>query len=431
MRTILLLLLTATLAFGQNTVTYDSATKRIKQTQLKVPSGSTFEIESGGTFTMGGSGVIPPANLGTGSSITTKFLRGDGTWQSISGTFGETSLAGLNDNQTLWDGASASRTLTLNVSGTDSVITVSSGTINVSTGAFQVAGSPVLTSSGIGVSVQAFDADLTSIAGAAGTNTIYYRSASNTWSSVSIGTSLSFSGGTLNVTGLAIGVNVQAFDSDLTTWAGVTPGTGVATALAVANNSAGGYSTIDGTATLSNKTIDSVSNTVKLKGYIYLTHPALVDGTGATMGVTSTSITYGHATFSNSADKLVNYAEYYIQIPEDIDTSVALRGRLKVLLGGADTNDQNWLISSVSVADSAVPTSSTLANEVALDYTPDASGANGDVETTAWTTLTNWASALTAGQTWRIRLMRDGDTSDASTVNSTELGLVIEYGITQ
>jgi hypothetical protein len=31
------------------------------------------------------SGVIPPANLGTGTSITTKYLRGDGTWQTISG----------------------------------------------------------------------------------------------------------------------------------------------------------------------------------------------------------------------------------------------------------------------------------------------------------------------------------------------------------
>jgi hypothetical protein len=53
----------------------------------------------------------------------------------------------------------------------------------------------------------------------------------------------------------AIGVSVQAYDADLTTWAGITPGAGVATALAVANNSAGGYSPIDGTATLSNKTL--------------------------------------------------------------------------------------------------------------------------------------------------------------------------------
>lgn len=30
-------------------------------------------------------GILPPANMGTGSSITTKYLRGDGTWQTISG----------------------------------------------------------------------------------------------------------------------------------------------------------------------------------------------------------------------------------------------------------------------------------------------------------------------------------------------------------
>lgn len=185
--------------------------------------------------------------------------------------------------------------------------------------------------------------------------------------------------------------------------------------------------------TFTNKTFDAAGtgNVFKAKGYIYLTHPHLADGTGATINTTATAITYGHATFSNSADKAGNYVEYYIQVPEDIDTTVALRARLKFQLGGADTNTQNWLVSSVSVADSAVPTSSTLANEIGLTYSADGSGANGDVETTAWTTLTSWAGALTAGQTWRIRLARDGDTSDASTVNSTELGLVIEYGVTQ
>ena len=37
------------------------------------------------------SSVVNPANLGTGSSITTKFLRGDGTWQTVS-TGGVTSI---------------------------------------------------------------------------------------------------------------------------------------------------------------------------------------------------------------------------------------------------------------------------------------------------------------------------------------------------
>jgi len=48
---------------------------------------------------------------------------------------------------------------------------------------------------------QPLDADLTAIAALTGTNTIYYRSAANTWSAVTIGTGLSFAGGTLAASG--------------------------------------------------------------------------------------------------------------------------------------------------------------------------------------------------------------------------------------
>ena len=51
----------------------------------------------------------------------------------------------------------------------------------------------------IGTHVQAYDADLAALAALAGTNTIYYRSAANTWTAVTIGGNLSFSGGTLAV----------------------------------------------------------------------------------------------------------------------------------------------------------------------------------------------------------------------------------------
>lgn len=44
----------------------------------------------------------------------------------------------------------------------------------------------------------ALDADLTAIAALTGTNTIYYRSAADTWTAVTIGSGLSFSGGTLS-----------------------------------------------------------------------------------------------------------------------------------------------------------------------------------------------------------------------------------------
>lgn len=57
------------------------------------------------------------------------------------------------------------------------------------------------------------DGDLTSLASAVGTNTIYYRSAADTWSPVTISTGLNFGGGLLAVTGdgtLLTGLNASS-----------------------------------------------------------------------------------------------------------------------------------------------------------------------------------------------------------------------------
>jgi hypothetical protein len=61
----------------------------------------------------------------------------------------------------------------------------------------------------IGTNVQAWDADLDALAALSGTNTIYYRSAANTWSSVSMSSNLSFSAGTLDIQA-ATASNVKA-----------------------------------------------------------------------------------------------------------------------------------------------------------------------------------------------------------------------------
>lgn len=50
------------------------------------------------------------------------------------------------------------------------------------------------------IGAQPVDADLTAIAALTGTNTIYYRSAANTWSPVVVSTGLAFSGGNLTAT---------------------------------------------------------------------------------------------------------------------------------------------------------------------------------------------------------------------------------------
>ena len=74
--------------------------------------------------------------------------------------------------------------------------------------------------SAIGVSVQAYDADLTTWAGV--TSSANGRSLVSAADYAAMRTLL----------GLVIGTNVQAYDADLTTWAGITPGANVGTFLA-------------------------------------------------------------------------------------------------------------------------------------------------------------------------------------------------------
>jgi hypothetical protein len=143
---------------------------------------------------------------------------------------------------------------------------------------------------------------------------------------------------------------------------------------------------------------------------------------------TATAFNYGLPKFSNSADKANNYIEWVIQVPPDVDTAIDMTGTLKLYLGGADTGDHEYILSMVSVADSAAA-DATPGTAIALAYTADASGADGDAETAGPTTLTGWKAAVTAGQLWVIRLERDGDhANDTSTVDSYPLLVTIKYG---
>ena len=67
----------------------------------------------------------------------------------------------------------------------------------VSAGTVAIEGQNILTAT----TGQPLDADLTAMAALTGTNTIYYRSAANTWAAVNVSTGLAFSGGNLTATG--------------------------------------------------------------------------------------------------------------------------------------------------------------------------------------------------------------------------------------
>lgn len=55
-------------------------------------------------------GTVPPSNLGSGSSISTKFLRGDSTWQTVSGAGTVTNTGGSLTSNAIVLGAGASDT---------------------------------------------------------------------------------------------------------------------------------------------------------------------------------------------------------------------------------------------------------------------------------------------------------------------------------
>lgn len=173
---------------GTNTIYYRSATNT--WTAVTVGSGLTF---IGGTLDAAG---------------------GAATWGAIVGT-----LSGQTDLQTALDAKQpldADLTALSGLTSAANTVAYYTGSGTAALATFTAAGRNLVDDADttaqratlglvIGTDVQAYDGDLAALAALSGTNTIYYRSASNTWTAVTIGTGLSFSGGTLANTGAGSG----------------------------------------------------------------------------------------------------------------------------------------------------------------------------------------------------------------------------------
>src|SRR5262245_16133979 len=198
-------------------------------------------------FTTGAAGVVPASGGGT-----TNFLRADGTWAAPPGGGGSGTVTSVTAGTGLTaspnpitatgtvslvvpvtianggTGATSAGAALTALGGVPTTRTVSttaplSGggdlsadrTLSVST--FTTGAAGIVPASGGGTSnflradgtwasppgsggYQPLDGDLTSLAAASATNAIYYRSAADTWTTVTIGSGLSFSGGTLGAT---------------------------------------------------------------------------------------------------------------------------------------------------------------------------------------------------------------------------------------
>jgi len=147
---------------------------------------SAYSVVIGSTRRKGGTATTGGLTFVGGLYISGTATGGSVAWGDITGT--PTTLAGYGITDAASDAELASEVAALE-SYIDSEI------------------------AGLSSVYQPLDADLTSLAGATGTNTIYYRSAADTWSAVTVGSGLNFAGGTLTATGGTNATTVTVADT--------------------------------------------------------------------------------------------------------------------------------------------------------------------------------------------------------------------------
>lgn len=390
-----------------------------------------LDLEAGTDF------LAFPSGTPTGS----KFLRDDNSWQVI--PTGDTTLAGDNAFTGSNSTEKAIRTLRYDLAGATSLnigthyfdnlsairtLSFSGTPANASSVSvlFTVSGGPITLTFPSCKRVSQANTTITTLPIPTGIHTLTWFYVNSTWYLFDTVP------GVVDLAGTGVTGTLPAGNGGT----GVTSlGASVAAALQTAlNNATGGLMTVDGTASPTNKTFDAngTGNVMKWIEEVQLVHPHQVDGTGATFNTTN-GATYGHATFSNSTDQATNYVLYRFGVPYDFDANTDLAASFSFRLGGADTGKHRYVISMADVTDSGGADSPTFSNAINLDFAGDASGASGDRENIAYTTLTSWRTSLTAGHTFVIKLARDGDdaTNDTSTVNSTDMNLKIKIGHAQ
>ena len=174
---------------------------------------------------------------------------------------------------------------------------------------------------------QPLDGDLSALAALSGTNTIYYRSAANTWSAVTVGTGLSFSGGTLATSG----------------GGGGTPG-GSNTQIQYNNSGAfAGSSSLTFNSTLGQVAVPSISLTGNISSPAWTTNGigiahttrTLTDTTSAgTVAASYTSVLGGNTIAANSATTFTDYASLWLGTPT-AGTNVTITNPYSLVTAGA------------------------------------------------------------------------------------------------
>ncbi len=223
-----------------------------------------------------------------------------------------------------------------------------------------------------GTNVQAFDADLSSLAAASGTNTIYYRSAANTWSAVTIGGNLTFSAGTLDAVVAALDADLVAIAALSTT--GILSRTAANTwALRTLTAPAAGITVSNGDGVSGNPTLALANDLAALEG---LAANGLVARTATdTMTVRTITAPAAGITLTNGDGVAGNPT---LVLANDLAALEALSGTNNIYYrSGVDT----W--TAVTIGSGLTFSAGTLSNSAGTSFATDAQALAGTSTTLA------------------------------------------------
>ena len=194
-------------------------------------------------------------------------------------------------------------------------------------------------------------------------------------------------------------------------------------------------------AVLANHSLDATGNgnVISFRDQDRFTTPSFASGTFVTyiatptMGISSSTI--GHFKFNNAISSQANFAVYAWIPPSDIDlTANIILSSFGVILGGADTGTQRYVLSISTSMDGRPATETMFAGPynwlegINVDVPANASGANGYLEVVGNTTLTSWQTRIIPGALHYITVSRDGDAAqDGSTVDSFSSFFSVSY----
>jgi hypothetical protein len=364
-------------------------------------------------------GTVATARLGSGTANSSTFLRGDQTWATPAGSGDFVGPASSTNNNLIMFGNTTGKLGAdsgIATDGAGSITTAGSGSFGSGNGQIDVGSTGIrFTSDGDGAGTFLGRGD--------GADEAWTFNLDDTANTVVMSSSTGVTLFDFLTGSFAISVNTielgNATANTLSASGGVLSIEGVA------------LQTASSTADFTNKGYDAAGtgNTLKQTKQLILQRPDYGDGTGA-IPQTNTFNVSGlmHYTFSGNAETNANWVVYEFVVPSDLDTTVAVTATFNFLSGGTDADDYVFHLTYAQQAVGAayVTGTSIATSPIVMTVTPT-TAANGDLQSSAATTLTGWAASLTPGTPIQIRVARLQNAQDDG---ARGVSLVFTYGST-